>query len=327
MQSINNESPALPLDPATGEGAASRPGESVSHGTSEDPRPDDARVVDAHVHLFPPEVVSQRERFLAVDLHFATLYANPKARLATAEDALASLDRNGIAGAFALGFGWNDPALCRMHNDYLAEVQRQYPGRFACFAALQPSAGAEALDELNRIAAAGLRGVGELMPHSQGYRLDDWSVIDPLAAALVALDLPLVIHVSEPVGHLYPGKGDVSPVAAWELARRHPALRAIFAHWGGGLPFYELMPEVAESLRQTFYDSAASTYLYHVDVFRIVAEICGADRVLFATDYPLLRQGPLLQRVRELGLPEPALRLILGESAAKLVSKDGSWPF
>jgi predicted TIM-barrel fold metal-dependent hydrolase len=283
-------------------------------------------IVDAHIHIFPPEVIAQRERFLTLDPHFATLYANPRARLATAEDALASMDRNGVDGAFALGFGWNDPALCRMHNDYLVDVQRRYSGRFACFATLQPRMGAAAVAELSRVAGAGLRGVGELMPHGQGYRLDEWPAIDPLAEALVSLGLPLVVHVSEPVGHLYPGKGDVSPVAAWQLARRHPALRAVFAHWGGGLPFYELMPEVAADLRQTFYDSAATTFLYRFEVFKIVSDISGAERVLFGTDFPLLRQGPFLRRVRELGLPEPALRSILGENAASLVSRDGSWP-
>lgn len=286
----------------------------------------DSPIVDAHIHIFPPEVVANRSRFLALDAYFAALYASPRARLATAEEAIASMDRHGIAGAFALGFGWRDPALCRFHNDYLIEVQRRHGDRLACFAALQPLDRPAALAELARVAAAGLRGVGELMPHGQGYVLDDWSVMDPLAEALVALDWPVVIHVSEPVGHSYPGKGDVSPVAAWQLAGRHPLLRAIFAHWGGGLPFYELMPEVAATLRRSFYDSAASTYLYRFEVFRIVAQICGADRILFATDYPLLRQGPFLQKVRALGLPEPAERLILGESAARLMSRERPWP-
>ena len=282
-------------------------------------------VVDAHLHLFPPEIVEQRERFRSLDPHFAALYANPKARLATAEAALESMDRNGIAGAFALAFGWSDLSLCRLHNDYLADVQERYPGRFACFAATQPLAGPPALAEVDRALARGLRGVGELMPHSQRYQLDDWHTLDPLAEALVDARAPLIVHVSEPLGHGYAGKGDVTPASAWQLAARHPRLKLVFAHWGGGLPFYELMPEVAASLPQTFYDSAATTYLFRFDVFRVVAEICGADRVLFATDYPLLRQGPFLQRFRELGLSEPALSQILGGNAIRLLG-DPNWP-
>ncbi|HLH74949.1 MAG TPA: amidohydrolase family protein [Chloroflexota bacterium] len=282
-------------------------------------------IVDAHIHLFPPEVVNQRERFLALDRHFADLYTNPKCRLATAEDALASLDRNGIDFAFALGFGWSDPTLCRMHNDYLIEVQRQYPERFASFAALQPCDSQAALTEINRVAAAGLKGIGELMPHGQGYALDDWTVMDPVAEAATALGLAISIHVSEPVGHGYPGKGAVTPATAYRLAERHPSLRLIFAHWGGGLPFYELMPEVAIALRNVWYDSAATTYLYHFEIFKIVAELVSADRILFGTDYPLLRQGPFLQKVRALGLPESTLEQILGGNAVRFINADGTW--
>jgi predicted TIM-barrel fold metal-dependent hydrolase len=274
---------------------------------------------DAHIHLFPPEVVANRERFIGLDPHFAALYTNPRARLATAEEALASMDRNGVEGAFALGFGWRDLALCRMHNDYLLDAQERFPLRFAGFAAIQPAAREAALAEVARAIGDGLRGVGELMPHGQGYRLDDWGVMSPLAEALVALDRPLLVHVSEPIGHLYAGKGDVSPVAAWQLAARFPALKLVFAHWGGGLPFYELMPEVRDALRNTFYDSAATTYLYDFKIFQTVADLCGADRILFGTDYPLLHQGPFLRRVQALGLPNEMLAAILGGNAARLV--------
>ncbi|HEX5414629.1 MAG TPA: amidohydrolase family protein [Chloroflexota bacterium] len=283
-------------------------------------------IIDAHIHIFPPEIVAERERFFPLDPHFAELYKNPRARLVTAEEALASLDRNGVAGAFALGFGWRDPALCRWHNDYLIDVQNRFPGRFAGFGIIQPRETDAALAEVERIAAAGLRGVGELMPHGQGYRLDDFEVMGPVVEALIARRLPLVVHVSEPLGHPYPGKGEVTPTSAWQLASRYPDLKVVFAHWGGGLPFYELMPEVSVHLKGVYYDSAATTYLYHFDVFRLVAELCGADRVLFATDYPLLRQGPFLQKVRALGLPEPALDLILGQNAIRLIGAEGKWP-
>lgn len=283
-------------------------------------------VVDAHIHIFPPEIVAERERFFPRDPHFAELYRNPRARLVTAEEALASLDRNGIAGAFALGWGWRDPDLCRRHNDYLIDVQNRFPGRFACFGAIQPRETTAALAEMERIAGAGLPGVGELMPHGQDYRLDDFSVMGPIAEALVERHMPLVIHVSEPLGHPYAGKGEVTPTSAWQLASRYPDLKVVFAHWGGGLPFYELMPEVSGHLKGAYYDSAATTYLYHFEVFRVTAEICGADRVLFATDYPLLRQGPFLQKVRALGLPEPALDLILGQNAIRLIGVEGKWP-
>ena len=65
--------------------------------------------------------------------------------------------------------------------------------------------------EIERCAAGGLVGVGELMPDGQGYRLDDEKAMAPIVEAALAHDMVLLTHCSEPVGHLYPGKGTVTP--------------------------------------------------------------------------------------------------------------------
>jgi uncharacterized protein len=108
---------------------------------------------------------------------------------------------------------------------------------------------------------------------------------------------PVMLHATEPIGHLYPGKGEATPerIHAWLSA--FPAQPIVLAHWGGGLPFYELMPEVRAVTHQVVYDSAATSYLYNSAVFPTVVSIVGADRVLFATDYPILRQDRLQRRV------------------------------
>lgn len=65
------------------------------------------------------------------------------------------------------------------------------------------------------------------------------------------------------------------------------------------MPFYELMPEVARVASRVVYDSAASTYLYRFEVFRTVLDLIGPDRVMFASDYPVLRQDRFLRRVEQ----------------------------
>jgi predicted TIM-barrel fold metal-dependent hydrolase len=85
------------------------------------------------------------------------------------------------------------------------------------------------------------------------------------------------------------------------------------------------MPEVRVALANTYYDSAATPFLYDFEIFRAAADLVGANRILFATDYPLLRQGPFLDRIRALGLAEPWLRQVLGENAAQLLGDEG-WP-
>lgn len=277
------------------------------------------QVVDCHIHLFPPEVLADRGKFVELDAGFALLYGDPRRRLVRAEEAIESLDAAGVAHAVAVGFGWSDLAVCSAQNDYLADVMRRYPRRFSAFGSVQPKDARRTVAEVGRLARLGFRGIGELMPHLQGYSLADPSVMSPVAEAAEAHGLIVLSHSSEPVGHAYPGKGDVTPQAILALAERWPALKIIAAHWGGGLPFYELMPEVAAATRNVCYDTAASSLLYRADVFRVVADVAGPERILFGTDYPLLSHRPFLRKVRASGLDEQALRQILGGNAIRLL--------
>ena len=161
------------------------------------------RITDFHIHLFPPEVAADRERFVARDPGFGLLYADPRHRFPTAEEALEDLSAAGVERALVCGFGWSDPGLCALHNDFLADLISRYPDRLSACASVQPSDPARAAAEVARRAALGFRGVGELMPHLQGYALDDPSVTAPLAEAVTASGLFLLTHASEPVGHAY----------------------------------------------------------------------------------------------------------------------------
>jgi len=278
-------------------------------------------IVDVHTHIFPPEIIRERERYLARDAWFGRLYANPAARLAGAEDLVEAMDAAGVDVAVTFGFGWADQGLCRLANDYVAEAVRAHPGRLVGFAVVNPAQpGAEA--EVARTAAAGLAGVGELMPDGQGYTLGDVTTLAPLMEAARALGWPVLSHTTEPVGHDYPGKGRASLAAAVQLAARFAETPLVLAHWGGGLPFYELMPEVWRTLANVYYDTAASLYLYDDAVFRLAAGLAGS-KVLFGSDYPLIHPKRFLQRVRASGLEGEALAGVLGGNAARLLGLSG----
>ncbi len=274
-------------------------------------------IIDAHTHIFPPEIVRHPEEYRRHDRWFGELYASPRALLVTAEELLASMDGAAIDLSVACGFPWVDPGLCREHNDYLAAACRQYAGRVAWLGIVvpgDPSAPAEA----ERCFREGASGIGELNADAQGFDFAEPRVLAPLVEVCQAYAKPLLVHVSEPLGHLYPGKGSAWPQRLIRFLEAFPDQVVVAAHWGGGLPFYELMPEVARAARNVVYDSAASTYLYRFEVFRTVIDIAGAHRVLMATDYPVLRQRPFLERGRRAGLTEQELAFVLGENAARV---------
>jgi hypothetical protein len=134
--------------------------------------------------------------------------------------------------------------------------------------------------------------------------------------------VPLLLHTNETIGHAYPGKGQTPLERFFELAVSFPKLRLILAHWGGGLLFYELMPEVAKALAHVYYDTAASPFLYSRKIYRLGCEIVGAERILFGSDFPLLSAKRYFREVSESGVGEEDRERIFGSNMAKLLGLD-----
>lgn len=275
-------------------------------------------VIDAHTHAFPPDWVANRAPLLEQDRWFAELYRAPNARMVDCAELLATMDRAGVAQAVVCGWPWADPALCREHNDYLAEAAGTSGGRIAWLGIVAPAAlGAGA--EAERCLTLGARGIGELNADAQGFDLEDAMALADVTAALTLAGRPLMLHASEPVGHSYPGKGTATPDRLLAFIASQPQLPIVLAHWGGGLPFYELMPEVARISERVVYDTAASTYLYRPDVFRVVLELVGAERVLWGSDHPVLEMRRFLRRTLQEGLiPVGDQHLVLAENARRV---------
>ncbi len=245
-------------------------------------------VLDAHAHMFQP---SARERPQGVgesEVAFALMFAHGGARMASPVEMLAEMDACGVDMAVLCPFPWMTLERCAENNAYLLEVAASNPGRFLPFAVTNPRFGKRAAEEARRCLEAGAMGIGELHAQPQGFDPCDEEVMRPMVELALSFDVPLMIHVNEPVGHDYPGKGPVTPEKIYRFIKSFPCLKLILPHWGGGLPFYELMPEVAEACRNVYYDAAASPFLYRSDIYRLAAETGCRERILFATDYPLL---------------------------------------
>jgi predicted TIM-barrel fold metal-dependent hydrolase len=274
-------------------------------------------IVDAHVHVHRPEVVACREEYCQCDAYFGKLYASSSARMAGAADLIEAMDEDGVDWSVICGFAWTNMDLCREDNDYVIQAIEQYPDRLIGLAVVNPTAENEAVHEMERCAAEGLRGLGELMPDGQGCLLDDVAAMRPVMDAAAALDWPVLTHSNEQVGHDYAGKGKMGPEMVLRFAQAFPSNRIICAHWGGGLLFYELMPEVRQTLANVYYDTAASPLLYDDRIYRLAMEIA-PEKVLFGSDYPLLRARKFLKHIQSVGLSDEAEAALVGGNAARL---------
>jgi predicted TIM-barrel fold metal-dependent hydrolase len=279
-------------------------------------------IIDFHTHIFPPWLKERRDEYMKHDACFSLLYSQPKARLVTAEELLAAMDEAGIDLSVVLNIGWVNHELCVRTNDYILDSVSRYPGRLIGFCAIQPRAEDAAVAELERCAGAGAKGIGELRSDVQAFDLTDERTMKPVVNAALKHDLILLTHSSEPVGHEYSGKGGITPDILYSFVTAFPKVRLVCAHWGGGLPFYALMPEVAGALANVFFDTAATVFLYKPEVFEQVSQMVGSDKILFGTDYPLMHQNRVLAQVQAARLPEEDKAKILGANAQKLLYWD-----
>lgn len=268
-------------------------------------------IVDAHVHIFPPEIIRDREAYLARDAWFGLLYSDPRARMVTAEEVLQEMGRCGVATSIVFGFAFADQGLCRLANDYVLEAVKAHPGRLAGLACVSPEAPG-ATEEAERCLDAGLSGCGELVPRERGIE-GGW---DDLAVCLAERNAPLLLHANEPVGHEYPGKGRFPLEMYAGFVGAHPNLTVVLAHMGGGLLFYELMPEVRRTFARVYYDTAAVPYLYDARLYPVGISCVGMEKIILGSDFPLLSPARYFDGMKELG-PE-ARDAVLGNNARKV---------
>ncbi|HWL03476.1 MAG TPA: amidohydrolase family protein, partial [Xanthobacteraceae bacterium] len=201
--------------------------------------------------------------------------------------------------------------------DRLAEVVARHPDRFAAFAALPTAQPEAAADELERAVGMGFKGA---MLHglANGEFLDKpkfW----PIFARAEALDVPIYLHPSLPhpavTEAYYQDYAKDFPTVvrpAWGFTvetgtqairlvlsgifEKHPKLKIILGHLGETLPF--LMWRIDQALARpgqkslSFRDVFCSNFWVTTSgFFSDPALLCtvmemGADRVLFAVDWP-----------------------------------------
>lgn len=277
-------------------------------------------IIDVHTHVFCPEMTKDRNYYCSKDACFDLLYADPKAKLCNVEELLDSMDDSGITRSIVLNIGWVNADLCEKNNDYIIESINKYPGRLTGFCSIQPLEHEKAIKELKRCFRAGIRGVGELRPDIQGYSLTDSKIISPLIEIIRDNNAALSIHASEPVGHDYSGKGDTTPGILHKFIQSYPDINIVLAHFGGGIPFYELMPEVRKTLANTYYDTAAAPFLYTSNIYRSIIDICGSGKLLFGSDWPLLNQSRILKHIDEGCVDNKERERILYSNADRLMN-------
>ena len=274
-------------------------------------------IVDSHTHILPPDVVSDMPKFMSRDKTLCNLFRNGS-RVSTAETLLNSMNQNKIDYSIVMGMGWSDYSFNQYVNEYLIESQVKSGGRLVAITGITPQHGDIGIYEAERCIASGSHGFGEVHLSEQKMAGKPLDFLEPYMSMLLTAEFPLVVHSSEPVGHLYQGKGQTNPQELEKLVQFFPNNKMVLAHWGGGILFYEMMKEMKELMGNVFYDTAATPLLYNYKIFNVALEIVGANKILSGSDYPLLKQKTIYEQINNSDVGSGEKLSMLGQVAAKV---------
>ncbi|MEX0664272.1 MAG: amidohydrolase family protein [Acidimicrobiia bacterium] len=209
--------------------------------------------------------------------------------------------------------------MAKQVNDVLASAIAEHPERFAGFAVLPMLDATAAADELERtVREFGFKGA-LINGHTRGRFLDDqdfWPVFERAEA----LEVPIYLHPTRPpqkVVEAYysdlPGMvGNALALAGWgwhcetglHMLRmvvggvfdRFPSLSVIIGHMGENVPFSlaradeiltpyaNLQKRVGDYFHENIYITTSGYFTFAPLLCALM--VLGADRILFATDYP-----------------------------------------
>lgn len=256
-------------------------------------------IVDAHTHRYPEEVSKAPHAFAArqKETHWLEL-VKPTGKKSlqgwvNGKRMISDMKAANVSQAVLQGWYWENPASCILQNDWHAQWISNDPEKFIGFASIHPDLG-QPLDELKKRHDQGFQGIGECHPWVQGSSPRNQKWISCMKFACER-GWPVTFHVTEPVGHEYPGRVPTPFRDFLWLAQELPDLKIILAHAGGLFPFYELNPKLRPLLKNFYYDLSACPLLYEHSLYRKLVDVVGVGKILWATDYPL-RIFPVIQK-------------------------------
>jgi aminocarboxymuconate-semialdehyde decarboxylase len=235
----------------------------------------------------------------------------------------------------------------RLVNDGMAEVQRDFPDRFAAMAMLPLQDPDAAVRELDRaIDELGLRAA-IICTNVNGTNLDDPS-LRPVFRHAAERRVLLFVHAWFVAGadrlpryHLLNAIGNpleatiaIGSIIFSGMLDELPELRICIAHGGGAIPSvigridraYRIRPESqviptppSSYLSRLYYD----TVVHRPDALEHLARVVGSDRLLVGSDCPYhlddMGDPDPLSIVTQLDIPERARAAILGDTALELL--------
>jgi hypothetical protein len=202
------------------------------------------------------------------------------------------------------------PADVRAGNDAMHAIASDEPVRVRWWVHVNPNHTAHALAEIERAAATGAIGI----KLAAARRADD-PLLDPICEAAAAHGWPILHHIWQHRRREWPMQEASDALELARLAVRHPRVRFVLAHIGGGGDWAHTNPAIVD-VPNIFPDLSGSG----VDrgMLDAALEVLGPSRLLWACDLTLCTGLAKLRALAHTGITVEALDDICWRNAVRL---------
>lgn len=253
--------------------------------------------IDAHCHVYPDAIAPRAVKGIG------QFYDLPLAYAGTLSDLVSVQDKAGVSNGVIFSVA-TTPHQAGSINRFIAECATASEGRFVGLGTVHPES--ESLKEdIDTILSLGLRGV-KLHPDFQKFKLDDYRCLKIFE--LCEGRLPVLVHTGD-YRYDFSNPNRLAPVLSI-----FTELTVIGAHFGGWSVWDDAEAMLAEY--SNFYvDTSSSLYAMSPGRATALVRSFGADRVLFATDYPMWDLETEIARMEALALtPEEKAQIFYGNA-------------
>lgn len=262
-------------------------------------------VIDFHTHAFNDKIA---EKAIAKLQSVANVKAYSDGRI----NAIAETIKSGAIDKAVLLPVATKPSQQKILNDWVKEIHDENENIIP-FGSVHPDA-EDVFEELYRIKEMGLYGV-KLHPDYQDFFIDEERVF-PVYEKCAELSLPVIFHAG--YDPLSPDVVHAMPEASKRAHEAVPSMTMILAHMGG-MKHWEEVSELIAGLDNVYLDTAYTVDFMPTDLFKKIVSKHGADKILFASDFPWHKSEMEKEFIENLDISDEDKKKILGENARKLL--------
>jgi uncharacterized protein len=233
------------------------------------------------------------------------------------EFTLGAMDAAGIGKAVVTA--WHGPQGVLISNDEVAAMVRAAPQRLIGAASLDLRKPVEAVRELRRaVKELGLRAL-RMLPWLWDAPPDDRRYY-PLYVECVELGIPFCLQVGH-TGALGPSEPGRPIPYLDRVALDFPELTIVAGHIG--YPWTDEMIALATKYENVFIDTSAYKPRRYPGSLREYLRGNGRNKVLFASNFPMVMPADCIAQMGELGLDDEVKALFLGGNAERVFGLSG----